>query len=249
MTKRVCKVCNEGWMETNVERPVQSILGPMILGQSTVLDLAAQSRLAAWAAKTAMVARYAESPPLGLDRRWLDHMYRNQLAPDSWYVWISKYQGERPVFYKSADITLSFPGDIPDTPHGVLTTLVIGYVGSRCLELIPVHPRTLALASCLDSGPPAATPLSGHPSTTSMTSACLRSLPCTWISPARCHSRFLTEAGSARRGSTGLQILCTLGGAGVPSLTPAKAALTTRPRDILTWVWLPGILLLAVLNR
>lgn len=158
VTKRVCKVCNEGWMETNVERPVQPILGPMILGRRTVLDLAAQSRLAAWAAKTAMVARYAESPPLELDRRWLDHMYRNQLAPDSWYVWISKYQGERPVFYESADITLSFPGDIPGTPHGVLTTLVIGYVAFKVLGVNSGTPS--------DPGPsvmPRLWPISSHP--------------------------------------------------------------------------------------
>lgn len=131
--RRVCKVCNEGWMEQQLERPSQPILGPMLAGQAVTLDPAAQSLLAAWMAKTAMVYGYTTSPVMELAPDWLTHMYQRQRAPDTWHVWIATYIGSRPVFSHHADITLSFPDDSPGTPHGVLMTLVIGYVAFKVL--------------------------------------------------------------------------------------------------------------------
>ena len=140
ITKRVCKVCNEGWLEQLVEHPTQPILDPMLRGREAPLDLAEQSMLAAWVAKTAMEFRYALTPPEPVAAEWLTEMYEHQLAPETWYIWVTSYQGYRPVFAQHNDITLSFPvASVQDgsltTPHGVLVTLVVGYVAFKVMGI------------------------------------------------------------------------------------------------------------------
>jgi hypothetical protein len=135
ITKRVCKICNEGWLEQRLEHPCQPILDPMLRGREATLGLPAQSVLAAWIAKTAMEYRYAESPPLAVEPEWLKRLYEQQLAPDSWYIWVASYRGDRPVFAQHDDITMSFPDTAVSTPHGVLLTLVVGYVAFKVVGI------------------------------------------------------------------------------------------------------------------
>jgi hypothetical protein len=131
--RRVCKVCNEGWMERELERPLQPILGPMLRGQATTILPEMQPVLAAWAAKVAMVYGYTERPIIESDPDWLALMYHQQRMPDTWNVWVSTYIGPRPVFHNYQ--TVSFPDDDPSSPKGVQMTLVIGYVALKVLGL------------------------------------------------------------------------------------------------------------------
>ena len=106
-THRVCKVCNEGWLEQRIEAPTLTIATPLSLGEEqTPLNVAAQTRLAAWAAKIAMRGRYGHEPPEPLDDDWLDHVYSTHEAPLTWHIFTTGYTGRRPVLYANRDITL-----------------------------------------------------------------------------------------------------------------------------------------------
>lgn len=148
ITKRVCKVCNEGWLEQLIEHPTQPILDPMLRGRQTPLDPAEQSMLAAWVAKTAMEFRYALTPPEPVAAEWLAEMYKHQLAPETWYIWVASYVGHRPAYGQHNDITVSFPDSAVDTPHGVLLTLIVGYVAFKVMGInagTPSYPGADAL--------------------------------------------------------------------------------------------------------
>jgi hypothetical protein len=58
----VCRQCNNGWMSVLEER-VQPFLQPLLIGQPRVLDADAQTAIATWAVKTAMVLEGMDAPP------------------------------------------------------------------------------------------------------------------------------------------------------------------------------------------
>lgn len=61
--KRVCKKCNTGWMEREVEAPAQTLMPALIRGEPKVMDPDEQRVLARWAAKTAVMFQYVVTPP------------------------------------------------------------------------------------------------------------------------------------------------------------------------------------------
>lgn len=138
--KRVCKVCNEGWMEQRLESPCQKVLPAMLRGQQTILDRTAQSVLASWAAKTAMVGRYAHMPPGEIEPQWLDHMYRYHEPPPGWHVWLTGYAGTRYLLYDAKGGSL--PGSRVKKVDGVVMSLLIGHVLLKVLGFpIGLRPR------------------------------------------------------------------------------------------------------------
>ncbi len=91
--KVVCRSCNNGWL-SGLETSAKCVLPPLIVGRRARIGYGAQSILAAWAAKTAMVAEYTK--PSGAcitqeERNWLKS---NTKAPIDWYIWIAAYEGE-----------------------------------------------------------------------------------------------------------------------------------------------------------
>ena len=137
VAKCVCVDCNGGWMN-DIEQGAQPVLTPMIMGQRTTLDPQAQGVVATWIGLKAVVARYGHQPVDPLDRDWLDHFYGNHCPPETWYEWITGYVGKSPFFYEGRDITLAFrddPTSPATTPHGVLMTLVVGYLAVKVLGI------------------------------------------------------------------------------------------------------------------
>ena len=134
VTRRVCKVCNEGWMERKLERPCQPILGPMIRGWDKTLDQSEQAVLAGWAAKVAMVMAYIHAPPQPVKREWLDWMYWHQRPPANWYVWMASCNGQRPTYFSSdAGAHASLPSGPMVDVYAQAATLIIGYAALKIL--------------------------------------------------------------------------------------------------------------------
>lgn len=94
MTLRVvCRDCNVGWM-SQLENQVRRAMKPLILGNRCNILGSGQRLLAAWAAKTAMVAENFAPVDSGVtqaERTWL---MESQMPPDKWFVWIAAYNGE-----------------------------------------------------------------------------------------------------------------------------------------------------------
>ena len=144
VTKRVCKVCNEGWMETWLERPVQPTLTSMLHGERTVLDVEARVHLAGWAAKVAMVAGYAQRPPEPVRQDWLPFMYDQHIPPPDWHVWTTGYEGATPALYERGTFTRLLPDGRPSGDHGITMTLVVGYVAFKIVGIAGAAPDFLS---------------------------------------------------------------------------------------------------------
>jgi hypothetical protein len=91
--KRVCRPCNHGWMETEIEVPARPILTPKIQGRPTELTPVAQERVATWAVKTHMMAQYRHKPlrpVIEEQRQWL---FENKNPLPKSRVWLAAYVG------------------------------------------------------------------------------------------------------------------------------------------------------------
>jgi hypothetical protein len=60
--KIVCARCNNGWM-SRLEQRAQPIVAPLIRGEASTLDAAAQALTALWVVKTAMTLRWVHRHP------------------------------------------------------------------------------------------------------------------------------------------------------------------------------------------
>jgi len=154
----VCAKCNGGWM-SEIEGAAKPIIAPMIMGQTTTLDTPAQETLAAWLGLKAIVTRYVHRPIDPVPHEWLDYYYVHHRPPDTWYEWVTGYNGKWPLYYDGHDITATFAdsSDLTEstgTPHGVLASFVIGYFAAKVFGLrggTPSEPGTKAMFRVLPS--------------------------------------------------------------------------------------------------
>ncbi len=93
VVKRVCRDCNHGWMNEEIENPARPILTDMIRGQGGTLTPTGCERVAAWAIKTHAMAQllHAELRPLTDELR--ASLYERKIAPPQSQVWLAAYQG------------------------------------------------------------------------------------------------------------------------------------------------------------
>lgn len=132
-TAPVCDRCNSGWMN-DIDSAAFPHLEKMIRGEPVVIDAAAQAAVAAWICKVAITARGTALDPLPIEPEWAAWLHKNHSAPPPWQVWIGRYVGARPWWYSPHDIRIELgQGSAPPPPdftqpHGVLATLVIGYL-------------------------------------------------------------------------------------------------------------------------
>lgn len=91
---RVCKPCNEGWLDVEVDRKVESLLERLIVGAASSIDTIVlgagdQFRLALWATKTA-ATRYLLDLPLPVDGDKLRYawMFEQRSPPPNTRVWL-----------------------------------------------------------------------------------------------------------------------------------------------------------------
>jgi hypothetical protein len=88
----VCGPCNNGWM-SRMEARTRPILMPLIQGLPHRISTFDQQYLAAWVAKTVMVAEYLYPDRTAipdLHRLW---MYANLEPPPEWSIWMAHYSG------------------------------------------------------------------------------------------------------------------------------------------------------------
>jgi hypothetical protein len=121
MVNRVCRPCNEGWME-RLESAVRPTLGPMIWAEETprLLGYPAQRTLATWAFKTALMFDFHfphdiyRSPPNAFAG-----LYRDQRPPPTCVIWTGAYGATLPKL--AADVRgMEAAHRAAYTPEGVI---------------------------------------------------------------------------------------------------------------------------------
>lgn len=87
-----CKRCHHGWMR-RIDAQVRPLFIPLVTGSELLLTLAVQRALAAWVAKTVMIAEFASSEGVITSDRERETLRRTGEPPASWNIWIAKSSG------------------------------------------------------------------------------------------------------------------------------------------------------------
>lgn len=92
ITAPVCHECNTRWLST-LENDVRPILAPMIVGESRKLWAEDQEKLAAWAAKTALMIDLSQKGKSMIPEGYFRELRLRRTALPSQVVYISAYGG------------------------------------------------------------------------------------------------------------------------------------------------------------
>ncbi len=91
--KRVCRACNHGWMEHDIEDPARPALSEMIQGKGGVLSPIGCERVAAWTLKTHAMAQFLHDEMRPITEELRASLYERKVAPPHSRVWLAAYQG------------------------------------------------------------------------------------------------------------------------------------------------------------
>ncbi len=142
VTRRVCKACNEGWLENDIEAPAREVATSLILGDRRVLRVDHQERLAAWAAKIAILGRYAHEPPEPVPDAWIQDLYLTHAAPPTWITLVGRYSEGATIAYSNHNMSSRPPkADGSHATDGIFLTLVVGHLAIKVLGF--ANPTTI----------------------------------------------------------------------------------------------------------
>ena len=122
-SNKVCKTCNETWLDNDVESPVESLLGEFMQGQIQRLDHAGACRLALWASKTAAVRTLLDRGPISLPPEHFRHIKEKLEPPPNTRVYAALLD-ESLAWDRNVRHTLTPTGRKATPSH--LTTLILG---------------------------------------------------------------------------------------------------------------------------
>jgi hypothetical protein len=176
----VCGSCNNGWMN-KLEEAARPYLTPLILGQTLMIEPAAQCVISEWIALKAMVMSFDTvtlSSPIPEEAC---HSFKETLTLGSgWDIWIGYYAGAAlRAHYASRTLyeSVNLPGEPVTIPtvndrNTYVLVLVIGklfiHAGWSALNLFPQHTHNQLAPSLLPLWPLRDRPI-GWPAITGLT--------------------------------------------------------------------------------
>lgn len=129
----VCQQCNSGWMAV-LEETTRPVLEPLIRGNTAHLDLAAQSLLARWFAKIAVLLEHYMPESIILSPGDISAIYQGGSAPAGFHISLAHRNEERPApfdIYVSSVFAAS-PGLVSEpsevAPNAFSVTIGLGQV-------------------------------------------------------------------------------------------------------------------------
>jgi hypothetical protein len=147
----VCSSCNNGWM-SDLENRVKPLLEPMLDGKRTILDFAAQTTIAVWGMKVAMVLECIDASEgarfTGQERMRLRTL---SVIPSRTSAWLAA--SAQPYFMFSA--RTEHRASIPTNATGFATTVVFGHVALQyfTIRLTPPVPEDARVTVDVRAGP------------------------------------------------------------------------------------------------
>lgn len=152
IVKRLCSDCNNNWM-SRLENEAKPIIESILDDNTKTLDVSAQSTLALWAVKTAMVLETIDS-----NRPWFysDNerrlMYSAQTIPQRTSVWIAKCI-DHPNVYSAAKDHRTEQGN--NGVHAFVITMAFGTLAFQVVSIkTPAEiPSNIAVTYDVSDGP------------------------------------------------------------------------------------------------
>jgi len=133
--RRVCSVCNSGWM-SDLENRNRKIIGPLMHDVGFMMDSSQQSAVAGWALKTTIVAESLRKDSQCFYAKAERDQLRLTLAiPALTTVWLARYSGENDLALYG---TYLWEGGKPDDPRaipGMASTIFVGCLAIQILTL------------------------------------------------------------------------------------------------------------------
>jgi len=123
VTAPICRECNTRWLST-LENDVRPILAPMIVGQPQRLMAAEQEKLAAWAAKTALMIDLAHRGQSIIPEGFYRDLRLRRSALPSHTVIISNYGGNWAAWAQGQTLRAD-PSDDSSRPVGFVITFTV----------------------------------------------------------------------------------------------------------------------------
>jgi hypothetical protein len=140
VTRRVCRTCNNGWMN-RLDLAAQPLLTQLLTGERfTITRLADVALLASWATKIAIVTDAAQPAEAALAREHGRYLHDHRRPPPGWLIWLAHAQPQT----QSAAALNAFT---------LLRPLGLGYVTTTMVNQLVLQSLVL----------PAAEPLGTHP--------------------------------------------------------------------------------------
>jgi hypothetical protein len=123
---------------SRLEEAVKPTVGPLLHDISFLLDLSAQTTLALWAVKTAMVieAITASHRTLCYSRTEREQLRTTFTIPARTDIWVGRYFAQGLATH-GTDIGLNLP-EIPNVANACATTIIVGHLA---IQVLTVHVR------------------------------------------------------------------------------------------------------------
>ena len=171
VTRRVCRTCNNGWMN-RLDVAAQPLLTRLLIGERfTITRLPDVALLASWAAKIAIVTDAAQTTEPALAPEHGRYLHDHRRPPPGWLIWLAHAEPQTESTAALNAFTLLRPAGL-----GYVTTTIVNQLVLQSLVL------------------PAPEPLGTHP----FAEHALQLWPLTYRTIAWPHAQSLDAAGIVR---------------------------------------------------
>ncbi len=89
--KRVCKSCNSGWMNSDIEVPARRWMSSLLMARTSILGADARRDIAAWTYKTTAMALFRTAGPSYSTAAHLSYLHQTHQAPEEAAVFLGHY--------------------------------------------------------------------------------------------------------------------------------------------------------------
>ena len=133
--RKICKACNNGWIE-RLEEKIRAPLTKTMAGESIVLDAKLRHDFATWVTLVSMMAEFTDLNTISIPLNDHHFMYENGEPPPEWKIWIARYVGDqhdRFVLRHYAMQLADFPNVLVE-PHKCDTQVTTFVLGQFCVH-------------------------------------------------------------------------------------------------------------------
>jgi hypothetical protein len=137
--RRVCGICNHGWM-SRLEKAARPVLLPLMAGKSKSLVPVEQEVVAVWAIKTALMCEFINPGPRGATDEHFRAFYDGLKPPPSAHVWLARFHVPERLDYSHR--VLQFPS----SPDGAVPSR-LGYLSAFIINHLVLYVMDVASTS------------------------------------------------------------------------------------------------------
>lgn len=115
--RNVCGKCNGGWV-SRIEEKAKPLLESLMVGGTIVLDVAAQTTLAAWMALLSVLGEFSHPDTAAIPSSDREHLWKEEVPTDRWLIFIGRYAGTEwyPARYRHVGSMLAHSISAPVRP-------------------------------------------------------------------------------------------------------------------------------------